>query len=65
MPTPALLLDADSKNDRWQPSLQFISVLDPLGDTIRSEGFESREEVVNILTEAVMVYVLHWTLGTF
>jgi hypothetical protein len=44
-----------SRKDRWQPSAQLMSVLDPSGDIMRREGLESRVEVVSIRIEAVMV----------
>jgi len=47
--------EADSRKERWHPSPQLMRVLDPLGETIRREGLESREVVVRIRMEAVMV----------
>lgn len=57
VPTCAPLAEADSKNDRWHPSPQFMIVLDPLGETMRREGLESREAVVRMRMEDVMVVI--------
>lgn len=57
VPTQALLAEADSKNDLWHPSPQFIRVFDPSGETTRREGFESREAMVKMRMEAVMLVV--------
>ena len=54
-PTPALQLEADSRKERWQPSPQLMSVLEPSGDMMRRDGLESREAVVRMRREAVMV----------
>ena len=48
----------DSRKERWQPSPQFTSILEPSGAIRRMAGDESTEDVVNILTDADMVSIL-------
>ena len=47
--------EADSRNERWHPSPQLMRVLEPSASEMRSDGDESRVDVVRIRMDVIIV----------